>query len=258
MPALHSIQCTNCGSPLSRENFDRRRAILDCASCGSVHDLYKPAYRHARINGELIDQILASQTELVSAKRTLSYQPKSFKTSDRNGRLTIEFPVGDHMWPFVTGVGLLIIFVTLGMWGRYTWVVPVVMLLLWMAVGWGLLKKRIGVSVTEDALTLTQSGLFKRKNHTLPASKIRQLFVQQQTFAPDLIAKTIASSMNQKATRDQSEEQPAWSVRMLTSNDTIVDLINSLPTREEALFLEQEIELRLGVRDAPVGGEVTL
>lgn len=255
--ALETIQCNSCGSPLARENIDRRRATLDCASCGSVHDLYKPAYRNASINGELIDNILASQTELLSAKRTLSHKPRSFKTRVNKGRLKIEFPAGDYLWAMAITGSLVILLMLLNSWGEKLFIVLAVILVIWAFIcSWFL--RRLGITVTEDSLTLTQSNVYGQKTHTLPAKKIRQLFVQQQHFKPDPLARTIASAMDRQATRDQTQEEPVWNVRLLTDDDTIIDLIKSLPTREEALFLEQEIETRLGVRDAPVGGEVAL
>ena len=75
-------------------------------------------------------------------------------------------------------------------------------------------------------------------NKTLPATEIKQLFVKDHVAYRNRI-RTVT-----------------FEVHAVTQDGKTIRLVKGLATREQAWFIEQEVEKYLGMKDIPVKGEI--
>lgn len=95
---------------------------------------------------------------------------------------------------------------------------------------------RTWITATPTALTIRHAPLPWRGNRTLAVEDIEQLYCKQGTGG----------------SRDESV---SYTLAAAMKDGTQLDLIKGLPQADQALFIEQRVEERLGIVDAPVGGE---
>jgi hypothetical protein len=113
-----------------------------------------------------------------------------------------------------------------------------------VAVGVGLTYRTLAgfvnktrVTVTPDELTVRHGPLPWRGNVSLPAAALTQLYCEETV------------------THGKNGTSRTYTLSAVLRDGRKIALIKALPEAAQALFLEQLIEERLGIRDAPVGGE---
>jgi hypothetical protein len=57
-------------------------------------------------------------------------------------------------------------------------------------------------------------------------------------------------------TRNRNDSSATFTVVALMKSGETVKLLSGLPSADQALYIEQAIESRLGIADVPVGGEI--
>lgn len=121
----------------------------------------------------------------------------------------------------------------------------------WIAIVFPLVHVAVGVGVTYAAVAqvlnvteiradrqtvrVTQGPIPYRGNFTLPTERLRQLFVRPA---------------------NGSKSPSSWEIMADTTDDTVVKVLGSLPTRDHALFIEHAVEQHLGVEDDPSRDEL--
>lgn len=108
---------------------------------------------------------------------------------------------------------------------------------------WLLLRtfNRTYIEVSRNLLTLRHGPLPWRRTRALPGRSLRQLYVEK------VVSAFVDSSDNHIVT---------YNLMALDREGRQVTLVTGVEDKEEALYLEQLLEGRLGIEDAPVDGEV--
>lgn len=94
------------------------------------------------------------------------------------------------------------------------------------------------IGVGRGLLSIKHSPIWWPRNRVLSSDRIRQLFCKQRTH------------------RDDDSTNTVYSLWALLSDGSTVKLLDSWKDADQVLYLEQEIERALGLRDEPVGGEM--
>jgi hypothetical protein len=113
-----------------------------------------------------------------------------------------------------------------------------------VAVGVGLTYRTIAgfvnrtwIVADHGTLTIRHTPLPWLGNRTLPAEDIEQLVCKEVV------------------TRGSDDSSTTYTLAAVMKDGRQVDLLKGLPQADQALFLEQRLEDRLGIVDVPVGGE---
>lgn len=233
------MSCEVCHAPLRPEDVRLDLAVAKCHSCNAVYDLSGRKARGLTVAA-------SEQRKLVRAKAPL---PKRFRVEDQDGMTRIR-------WRWFTPSHLfLLVFCIL--WNGFlaTWYgisfavdAPLIMKLfpiIHVAVGVGLsyytltgFVNRTVIEVSRSQLTIHHGPLPWRGNMSEPGRQFTQLYGEENsrtnkghtTFTYDLIA--------------------------LDREGRKVKLLSGLTEKDQVLYLEQTLERRLGIEDAPVDGEI--
>lgn len=234
------LHCEKCRSPFGAEDVRLDIAVARCRVCDTVHDLSvrkAPAQEGVR-----------SRPKLVRAKAAL---PPGFQVEDEGTATRISWRwfglkylamlgfcvVWDGFLFFWYGTLLSsehpplvaalfpLIHVGAGVWITYTTLA-------------GLLNStRIDVSRSE--LTLRHGPLPWPGNKTLPGRSLAQLYVEEVT-----------------QTSNKGRQTTTYHLLAMDREGRKVKLLTNLEEKDQALYLEQLLEHRLGIEDAPVDGEL--
>jgi hypothetical protein len=98
---------------------------------------------------------------------------------------------------------------------------------------------RTVLEISEGRLTVRHGPLPWPGNRALDVSEVEQLYCQEKV------------SRNR-----QGAASSTYTVSALLKGGRRVPLLDSLPRRDDALFVEQLVEKYLGIDDRPVGGEL--
>ena len=259
---MNQLSCNSCGSALEVDGFDRRLAVVHCSHCGVMYDLTKPRntanVSEAEVAGDAAiagtgikltadGQHIAESDNGVSmhevSSRAVASMPEGFSVSGEGQQLVVSWS-----WLSASSIVLLgfacfwnvMIFLFLSSGGFK--LLPVI----FMVVGLGLLYRGIAGVVNETTISADDKWLKVRywplpwfPAPTIDSSSIEQLFVSEG-FTKD----------------KDGEETPYYILNAVLRDNSLKQLSNRLPSIEPALFLEQEFERTLRIRDRPVAGEV--
>jgi hypothetical protein len=103
------------------------------------------------------------------------------------------------------------------------------------------LLNRTTIAVRQGQLSIRHGPLPWLGNIDISAQDIKQLFCEQKL----------------RATKSAESPQIAYTVSAVLASGEKKVLLRGLPEADQALFIEQEIETRLGIVDEPVGGQYT-
>jgi hypothetical protein len=226
-------------------DLDRRLGIVTCSHCGAIYDLTRRAGR---------DAVLPDATQALSKdeapERAPAALPPKFSV-DRKGTERLRVT-----WRWVDAKGLFLLFFAIA-WDAFlvNWYAiglssddaPLIMLLfpiVHVAVGVGItysalanLLNRTVLTVTRGTLRVKHSPLPWYPAPTIPTRDLEQLYVER----------AVSHTKNGTTVR--------WILRAVTREHTGLKVLPALDELSQALWLEQEIEDVLGIRDRPVAGE---
>ncbi|KFE66693.1 hypothetical protein [Hyalangium minutum] len=233
------MSCEVCHAPLRPEDVRLDLAVAKCHSCNAVYDLSGRKARGLTVTSP-------EKHKLVRAKAPL---PKRFRVEDSDGMTRIRWRwfTPSHLFMLVFCIfwnGFLVVWYGIS----FTVGAPLIMKLfplLHVAVGLGLsystltgLVNRTVIEVSRNQLTIRHGPLPWRGNRSEPGRQFTQLYGEEifrtnkghTTFTYDLIA--------------------------LDREGRKVKLLSGLTEKDQVLYLEQTLERRLGIEDAPVDGEI--
>ena len=259
---MNPLSCKTCGSALEVEGFDRRLAVVHCSHCGVMYDLTKPRntadanavevavdadVAGADMKPTTDEQLVAENANGVSmhevSSRAVASMPEGFNVSRKDQHLVVSWSWFSAQSLFLLGFAVIwnvMILVVLSGAGFQ------LSLVIFMLIGLGLLYRGVAGLVNETIISADEKWLKVRywplpwfPAPTIDSSSIEQLFVSEG-FTKD----------------KEGVETPYYILNAVLRDNSLKKLSNRLPTIEPALFLEQEFERTLRIRDRPVAGEV--
>lgn len=257
------IQCTQCGAAISAEDVNLDDRLAKCRSCNNVFDFSDqikrsgaPASPSGRAKQTAI-QPARPNVPLPSGIRVVEDTTTTIESGDYRTAAGSDFRlVLTRSW-FTFQLFFLAFFCIA--WDSFLvfWYftaatskgpVPLLMIIFpiaHVAVGVGLTYSTLAgflnkswITLTPEALTIRHGPLPWLGNCRLASSDIRQLFCEQAT----------SRGRNSSTT---------YTLSAVLSDGRKVPLLKSLPSQDQALYIEQRVETCLGIEDARVGGEYT-
>lgn len=227
--------CRNCGAGLVADKIDTSLGIITCSHCGSMHELSENL-RKPYSEAESADASSPKQ------ERQEVALPKQFKAHRTASGMEITWPVGgiaQGLILLIIAAGFTYVALTQGM---YFLIIAVVGLLYFAAVR-TFNEHRIRTDST--SLQVKQGPLPWPGGVKLNVSDIEQLFsIEYET------QHEIGNDSERRV-----EIQKYYQLTARTRTDQRVKLLRGLSDPLQALWLEQEIERSLGIRNKHVAGE---
>ena len=201
--------------------MDRRLAIIVCSHCDAIFDL-------TTRKNSTSDPEFSSKTQSCGERAAVSL-PKGFKVEYQKGQIRVSIrwfkPLFVYLFFFAIAwnsflVGWYYLVSSIGTsFAILFYIVPVIFIFV-----------RLKLSVRHFPLPWYPAP-------TIPLSHIEQIYVTREVR------------------RNQDSTTVSFSVRAVTRDNKNQLLLRSLEDLEQALWLEQEIETTLGIRDRRVAGE---
>jgi hypothetical protein len=233
------LSCEVCHAPLRSEDVRLDLAVAKCHACNAVYDL----------SGRKARGLAAAAPEKPRLVRAKAPLPSRFQVEDRDGATRIT-------WRWFTPVHLFLIFFCIA-WDGFLlmWygialtaeapLIAIVFPVAHVAAGVGLtyytltgLVNRTTVEVSRNQLTIRHHPLPWWGNREVTGRQFTQLYGEE-------IAKTNKGSTTY-----------SYNLIALDREGRKVKLLSGLTEKDQVLYLEQALERRLGIEDAPVDGEV--
>ena len=226
-----ALACRSCGASLDAERLDRRLSVITCAHCGTLHELARPAPGGgpgARSAGP--------------PERPAAALPERFEVARPDGGLLVTWPKGRKsgaialaafaaIWAVLTTIG--------GAW----FLTPVSLGLLYLAAVRGL--NRVELAVDAETIRVRQGPIPAGGAKRVPRGDVEQLWVSEH----------VSRSRAGGDRNDRVRERRSYRVTASLRGERSVRLVGGLGAPGQALWLEQEIERALGLRDRAVPGE---
>lgn len=234
------LSCSHCGAAIEYDDIDLSKGLARCRHCRSVFDL-AARRRRAWSDGELPDGAR------VRPKVAL---PERFQLTEEDGSLFIEWRwlrlVTFFLLAFAIAWDSFLLFwfgAALSMDGA-PWIL-VVFPIAHVAAGIFItylaitgLVNRTQVSISDGVLRVRHGPLPWPGNRDLPVASLDQIY-----------CKELVTHTQKGGTRRTIE------LHALTQDGRRVRLLRRLEELDQGLFIEQEFETHLGIRDYPIDGE---
>ncbi|ASJ72884.1 hypothetical protein IMCC3135_13995 [Granulosicoccus antarcticus IMCC3135] len=245
---MNQLSCQSCGSPLQVDGFDRRLAVVHCSHCGVLFDLTKPrtthdtdSASHSAANVQPAQNVNV-KTEDVASSRPVAAMPPGFSVTG-NGQLSVRWSWRSISSLFLLGFAVLwnlLLLFKLGSTG-----IDLIRGVFALA-GFGLLYRGLAgvlnsttITVNENQLTVRHSPMPWYPAPTIDAASIEQLFVSE------------GYTQSKNGTRT-----PYYLLNAVLRDNASKRLSTRFSDIGQALYLEQEFERVLHIRDRSVAGEV--
>lgn len=238
---MRNLSCQLCGATLTADQLDRRLAIIACNHCGGIYDLTKQRGSEQRNESERLD---GDQIQYLN-ERAPAALPEKFRIEKSAGRFSIYW-----RWFEYSGLFLLVFAIA---WNSYmfNWIVE-----LWEGDLFLAAHVAVGISTAYGALAnilnttrINVDGkTLKIKHYPLPwfpapslkVGEIEQIYVAEK-YSDD----------------KEGNRKFHYNVNAVMRDNSNRKLLTKLSSVEHGLYLEQEFETFMGIRDRPVAGEVS-
>ena len=240
------ITCTRCGVLIPTDDVNLQHMIARCRSCNAVF--------------RIADQVMPADTSAPTARSEVS-RPESFSVEYSGGALRIS-------WRWYKPISILLAVVAVALFGfsrfwmmELSAVVPMVLAFVmtymtltafvnttWVEASSQTLSVRSGPLPTLTNLSFLRpytqlyGPLPASGNLSLPRDSIRQLYCVERCdrFGNSSHRGTIIS----------------YELQAIKADGSPITVIKNLRNTEQALYLEQQLERFLGIKDAPVRGDL--
>ena len=235
--ALESLRCRNCGAALDAARIDRSLGIAVCEHCGGLHEL-PAAQREPAADGG------AAKARAPDPARGTVPLPERFDVNRGNGSLQVRWAKGRR-----SGAVVLAAFAVI--WGvaatsvGVIFLVPVSLFLLYYAAVRGF--NRTELRATPAGIDIRRGPLpWRGSRRHVRRADVRQL------FAREVIRRTHTDSNDGRKVR----ERRSYALVALDPAGRKRTLIGALPSPDQALWFERELERVLGIENVRIAGEV--
>lgn len=241
---MQALQCKSCGAAMSSTGFDRRLGVVSCDHCGAIFDLTRRADR-AQFTGEL---------GAIEGTPPPDRAPVALPDRFRIQRLGVNSMVVSWRWFRPTAIFMICFAIG---WDSFLffWYAGALTQddISWLMVLFPLGHVAAGVGVTYAAIAnlLNRTRVICNKTElkvrhfpmpwfprpTIPVQDLEQLYVTRT------------------AKHGKNGTTVTFNLLAVTRNHSGQTLLEGLDSLEQALWLEQEFEGLLDIRDRPVAGE---
>jgi len=256
-----NIVCKSCGSAVSASDLNMEKLIARCVSCNRLFDFHDQlgseeapramSYRRAPVPMPESIVLVENDRALASTGPEMPYREGAAKS-------VVSFSLVRRWY---TRKYIFMAFFCVA-WDSFLvfWyasvlthtrasgtLIAVLFPIAHVAVGIGIsystlagFLNRTTITVRNGTLSLLHGPLPWRGNRSLPLEEIDQLYCEQ----------VVSSNSN------DSSSSISYSVFARMKTGAALKLLSGLPEADQALFIEQAIETRVGIEDVPVGGEL--
>lgn len=226
------IMCPACNREVNAEDIELSQKIAKCAGCNNIFSFS--------------DKVFSSSSAM---ERPNIEMPKQFEIrSDGQGLEIIRRWFGLATIPLLVFCvfwnGFMAVWFTIAITQKQFTMAAFGSL--HAAVGLGILYTTLAqffntttIRVSYDSVTVRHSPMPWPGQKTVVRADVKQFFSQEDTY------------------ETKHGHGHTYAVRLLTQNEKTIDIITGLADRNEALFVEQQVEKYLGIRDENVSGELS-
>jgi hypothetical protein len=232
------VHCTQCGVQIPADDLNIDTGIAKCRACNCVFSFLEALREHSA----------AERTRPPTAERPAVPQPRGVAMDDLGGRLRLvrrwfQWPILMLLFFCVAWDGFLVFWYSIAFTQKAPWIMvvfPVVHVAVGIAMTYGVLCgffNRTVIEVEGGRFTIQHGPLPWPGNRTIDTADLKQLYCRQRV----------------RNTRNGTSE--TYELHAQLADGKQLKLISGLDEAEQALFLEQQIEKYLGIKDVPVAGE---
>ncbi|MEI7751822.1 MAG: hypothetical protein WCJ71_06995 [Candidatus Omnitrophota bacterium] len=235
-------KCSGCSSQILAENININKSVVKCNACGKT-------FRYTTLLGIVFDPMEGGEPKV--SKGSIP-KPKSYTMEHTGEGLLITWKWTPNnmvsVFCFILGVFLI--------WYVIAFIWPVLIegkmsvKVLFMALSGVFFFYAAYVclicGINSTRICVASDGILRIRHHPLPWPRPKNII---RGDLRQLCSKEIIH-------RDTEGDSRSYTVQAITHDGKSIDLVKYLSTREEALFIEREIEKRFGITDNPIPGEV--
>lgn len=231
------LDCPNCGQFISAIDVDLEQKKADCSNCGHqfmFEDQVKedPHRRPEMIIPDSVDALpLRSKLEIV-----LDW----YRAAPKKSVATLV--TGTFLWNII----LLPIVFFLAYTGNF---LIMIFLMGHLATGFVLLAQLISLFVNKTHITVDSTGI------SMQTSPIKSLLHRDKQISAEQIKQLYVVRYTEKYHKKNQRGVQAYALYAILYNNKTIELVRGMD-RETQLYLEQEIERYLDIKDLPVRGEL--
>lgn len=232
------VHCTNCGVQIPADDLNIDTGIAKCQACNCVFSFLEA----------LRESSAAERPLRATAERPVVPQPRGIMVDDLGGRLRLvrrwfRWPLLFLVFFCVAWDGFLVFWYSIAFTQNAPWIM-VVFPVAHVAVGVGLTYFVLCGFLNSTSIEVESGGLRIRHgplpwwgNRTIETADLKQLYCQRRV----------------RSSRNGTSE--TYELHAQLANGTQLKLLSGLEEAQDALYLEQQIEKYLGIRDIRVAGE---
>lgn len=227
------LYCTACNSEVPAANIDLTGKVAKCQHCNNVFSFAGKVSYESQAAQERLPigipkgfQIQRSVEgfQIVRSWFTAAIIPLTFFCLFWNGFMAVWFYIAISQKTYVMALfGILHGAVGLGM--------------LYATIA-GYLNKTY-ITIAYDSVSILHKPLPSLGQKKIPRQELKQLYSKDSMYHGK-----------------HGREHHSFSVQALTRQGQVIEFISGLQTSEEALYIEQEVEKYLGIKDESVRGEL--
>lgn len=237
--------CRNCGAGLEADRIDASLRVITCSHCGSLHNIPNGGFDHHSGDISAAETTKPERAESTKPRNIEIALPSRFKVQRTENSMEVTWSAGR----LFHGVVLTIMAAGV-MRAALTSEVPLLLILsaglLYYAAVRVFNKHRIRVDA--GRLQVTQGPLPWPGVRKLDSKDVKQLFaIERET--------RIESGNQNNSGNRKNRVRKYYRLSANTHTNGRVTILNGLNDPLQALWLEQEIERVLGIRDEQVSGE---
>lgn len=256
-----NVVCKSCGSVVSASDLNMEKLVARCTRCNRLFDFHDQlgseespramSYRRAPVP-------MPESITLVEDDRPAAFEGAAMPYREGAARRVASFSL-ERRWYAPKYIFMAFFCVA---WDSFLvfWystvlshgasggnLIAIVFPVAHVAVGVGLtystltgFLNRTKITVRNGTLSLRHGPLPWAGNRSIAVDEIDQLYCQQ----------VVSTRSN------NSSPAITYAVFARTKNGAALKLLSGIPEADQALFIEQAIETRVGIEDVPVGGEL--
>jgi hypothetical protein len=248
MPTSSTVQCPSCGFQVQAADMNLETMSARCRVCQSIIGLRGFMAAPDASRDSLAGAEMQPDGTLAAAAPLPVPMPERLSISAEGGRLQIE-----RRWMTWTAIFLVFFCVMwfgfLGFWylmafttgSRAMMLFPLLHVALGLFIAYttvAMFLNRTLITAADGRLTVRHGPLPWMGNRDVPTAGLEQLYCEQHV------------------SRSRNGTTVTYSVRARGMDGKLVKLVTGLPERDQALFIEQEIERHLHIADRPVAGGI--
>jgi predicted Zn finger-like uncharacterized protein len=242
------LTCPSCGASIGAADVNLDRALAKCVRCNTVFD-FSDEVRGPSGGGRMLRR---HSVPMPASLRIIEGPPMLVAASYRQAPQAQDFAIvrrwfspGAIFMVFfcIAWDGFLVFWYSAAMSGHAPWIF-ILFPIIHVAVGVSLTYATICtfvnktfVRVRDGVLEVRHAPLPWKGNRVLPVDAVEQLYCQQHE------------------SRNRNSTTFTYSLNAMMKDGRKLSLLTGLPEPEQALFMEQRLEERLGIVDVEVEGE---